>query len=266
MNVKDWKELSSRWSGLIDLKRVDDPPAGLVMTDGYSVAMVVQEGPYFKGKALILPAVQTTKEPSPKIIRTYGWRMILGTAEEWNKTLVIEQGYWRAQYQKTFNSKTRRELFGSTLEEVLQHPNADISTWTALGLCPTHRDRTLVWKCLVRQEDGSWTGNLNAPYRIRERFFYGEGMACAGPIGAVTGYANGRKECYVGAIWADRVFHSEVHLSPGAFYVPTGILVAVYKIASVITHFGGDVEVIPELVDGADVWYLIDQPVVEDPS
>jgi hypothetical protein len=112
-------------------------------------------------------------------------------------------------------------------------------------------------------KEGDYLGMLDAPYEAGRRYHYPLAMACAGPIGALKsyGYKHGGR-MYFAAISADQVFNDGnakyVHERlDGAFYVPAGTVMSIYRVDSYTMRFGSEVDITYTLVEGVDTMCLI---------
>jgi hypothetical protein len=163
-----------------------------------------------------------------------------------------------------------------------------ILRWRSEGLMPynKHLGATLVWKHvrMVREyhrpqnvyfrevinaidpdpaKGPVFTGNLDAPYQLGVPFNFAEGMACAGPVGALKGYLNGDDDPYVMAVWCTVIDDVSGNWSPiiptnnsGVFMCRAGIPAAIYRVTRDQERSG---EYDMRLVLGEDVLSLIQQ-------
>ena len=97
---------------------------------------------------------------------------------------------------------------------------------------PITDNGVLVWKHVSPE----LRGNLNYQYNIGVSFI-NDGMACAGPFGAMQNYNKHKQDTRIMAIHATKI--SPVDIKKGIYYVYEGTPVAVYR-AKNISADGAD--------------------------
>ena len=267
MNIREWSKFDALHPNLVDVAKIRSLTPGAVVVDGSTprvgvvrghveaVSYLVEwhdldEGKDWNGQPVV--------RDKPKIkIRSIALL----------RQLVDRDATTITAYGKLVSSivDERRAAQRSLMHERLRpfrsmrigRP-ADLTEMRQLDLCPQVAGSVLVWKCLRTAKDDeldaeAWYGNLGAPYRVGTTYSYPLAMACAGPIGAITGYG-GYGPLYVGALLVRDVLYAELD---NAYYVPNGSLASVYRLDSVTRHFDGDVDITTTLVAGTDSMSLI---------
>jgi hypothetical protein len=116
----------------------------------------------------------------------------------------------------------------NTKIDTTKQVNNWISKWQNVGLIPENSTNDLLfWKHVTHE----MKGNIKFQYKLNEEF-RNDGMACAGPFGAMQNYDKCKKSeygSYVIAIWAKKNSITPVDIEKGIYYVKQGTPVALYK-------------------------------------
>ena len=116
------------------------------------------------------------------------------------------------------------------LDSVIKYQSKEVTKWTRkwrnLNLMPKTKEGILVWKHV----SPTLEGNLRFQYEIGKSFV-NNGMACAGPFGALQEYNEHPENTHIIAILATKL--SPVNEDKGIYYIYEGTPVALYKASNI---------------------------------
>ena len=116
------------------------------------------------------------------------------------------------------------------LDSIIKYQSKKVTRWTEkwrrLHLMPKTKEGILVWKHV----SPTLLGNLGFQYEIGKSFT-NDGMACAGPFGALQTYNEYPENTHIIAILATKL--SPVNIKKGIYYIYEGTPIALYKASDI---------------------------------